>query len=230
MSIKIKPRANVTQGFIEEYERLASEKLRGMMDKLSAYPERQRQAVMKKHAAMYGRLTAIIRGKSGPGVGMDFQLAQLRALDYEKLDVYTAPALRDTFLIGKTRELEMEEVGSRGNTPLRYWDVGAYTIFINTRLLLEENTSGIHVVPARAPTASQRHVHHYAIPDTERSQHPPTWQTRTCWSQFGAPVTMAVSELDIVELFRIMRIFAGRYYSGSPLVGIQDLPFMRRLS
>ncbi len=204
-------------------------------------------AVMKRNPSMYGRLTAIVRKEDGPGVGMDFEVTRLRSLDYTRfwaLNHKRPDGSRALYLCATTPDLMIEEItGGRGhnyrgpvqNTAL--WDAGAYTVYVPVQDILDTKSTGIHVIPERRPYAINRHPHHgvagsgYHTPDS-LSGHFLDVKVHTCWSEFGSPVMSAIGEANVVELFRYMRIFAGRYYAGSPLrsMGRNDMDFIKKVS
>jgi hypothetical protein len=74
----------------------------------------------------------------------------------------------------------------------------------------------MHYIPLRKPEVQDRHFHHYGE-KPNGATNPWLYRPYSCVAQFGAPLSMALAEMDVVELFRLMRIFVGRYFNGSPL-------------
>ena len=259
MAIRIKTRASVEPSFIKAYEYLAEKKLRQEQEKLTAMSKAAAEATMQRNPSMYGRLTSIYRHESGPNMGLDFEITRLRALDYTRFFALlhkTPSQEKILYMCATTPDLMIEEVATQPRKRRRRhyyddhpreeaptattasWDAGAYTIYVPVMEILKGKSDGIHVVPERFPNAVNRHPHHgcksssgdYHLPDMIAG-HFLDAKIATCWSEFGSPVLSAIGEANVVEIFRFMRIFAGRYYSGSPLrtMGARDMDFIKKV-
>jgi hypothetical protein len=231
MPIKVKPRAFVAPEVLTFYQVLAEAKLREVFQKVkSANPHFQR-SILKHNQAMIGRLSPIAAGKSEAGIGMDYELSRLRALDYDRIEIV------DGYLVAKTRNLMVEELTYKMVVINRrrriynetydltgHWDVGPYWIYISRDDLFHSKMSEIHFIPQRKVRANSRHFHHFAYrgrlvgaEEIPEGIDPLTLKVNTCWSEFSEPLSSALFDGDLVEILRMLRIFVGRYYTGSPL-------------
>ena len=221
--IRIQERASVSDDFVELYRRTAETKLRFELNKIKSMSREFARTYMLQSPSKFGRLGAIVKGHNGPGVGMDFEKARLRSLDYQRF--FTLEHRGEMYFCGQTRDVVMEEYGGANKCVAR-WDIGSYTIYVPVRTLLSVKPDLIHMVPDRSPLTVSRHPHHRASYDGD---HPLDRFPVTCWSQFATPVSIAVSEVNLVELFRFLRTFVGRYNNRSPLTNI-DHNFMWRIN
>jgi hypothetical protein len=229
MAINVKPRdrATVSDSFIALYRELAEKKLREIMDAAESRSAISRKGYLSKNKTMIGRLAAIVTKENGPGRGMDFEITRLRGIDVARFGVLTAGRYR--YFVAETKQdFLVEEMGS-GSSVVGMWDTGPYRFGISEDALLGARAE-MHYIPLRATQAESRHMHHYGTANGETN--PWLYQPYSCMSQFGSPFAMALQEMDLVELFRLMRIFVGRYYNGSPLRNPRyntEMKFMRRI-
>lgn len=242
MAIKLdrmRPRATISEGFIELYQSSCTLRLEDLMRKFKTLSEREQKLQTAKLRVALGRMGAVAKGVSEAGRGLDFEMTNLRSLGYQNYG--TAVSDNRPFLVGRTDEVTIDEIRvhdyRRGETEtVARWRAGVYRICINQRAFVKGDLAGIHFIPEREPAVKGRHMHHKASANGYKS--PLLWDPYTCWSEFGPPVTTAMAEMNIVELFRLLRIFVGRYYNGSPLVqpdnrsdqGRDLLKFMERIA
>lgn len=223
MAIRVKPRVYVAPEVLEFYQRMAKEKLGRVMVELKQSHPNQRKWMLRQNRVMIAKLTPIAKGVREAGQGLDHELARLRALDYECIEI------EDDLLVAKTRDVmieQLDKIGYRGNKTslVGYWDAGAYWIYIPEGDLLHGSMNNIQFIPQRAPNVCDRHPHHYVYNvgdnysdylagavDIRRAD------VHTCWGNFSEPLSGALQDGDLVETLRMLRIFVGRYYSGSPL-------------
>jgi len=238
MAIRLKPRAEVRDDFIALYRRAAEQKLRLSQMRLSSMSKYMAEATLKRSPAMYGRLGRIIKDVSG--LGMDSEVTRLHALDYESFGVYNNLD-KGYFFVAKTRPIMMEVIGSTsrrghygGTETLKYaYDCGAYFVYVPLSIVENSSLDGIHVIPERAPRVLARHPHHRVRTENAIGNgHPVTWKPSSCWSEFATPMSVAVTECDIPQVFALMRQFVGRFYAGSPLANpehITEMDFMKKV-
>jgi hypothetical protein len=233
MAIRVKPRAVVTPEVLEFYSLLAKHKINDMMLQLKQSEAHRRKWMLSKNKVMIAKLAPVARGIKEAGQGLDHELARLRALDYDRIEI------EDGFLVAKTRDIVIEQLdsaGRRGNSTVLggYWDAGPYWIYIPKEDLVQGSMNNIQFIPQRAPNVCDRHPHHYAWQEYRYGGYRDYLDgvdirganTHTCWGQFAEPLSGAMQDGDLVETLRMLRIFVGRYYSGSPLRRPERMEFM----
>lgn len=221
MAIKTKKRAEVAQEFQDIYREMAEQVLRQAHERLMSTHKDMRAKALRQSRGLFARLTPITRGYSAPGAGLDLEVSRLRALDYERLFVEAYKG--KPYLVGETPELLAEGIGGYHHDT--QWDIGPYRIYVPVADIGRGSLNGIHFVPLRDPQAEKRHLHHYATGDGHYLGMSP----RTCWSQFASPGVGVLREANLSELFRLLRIFVGRFYFGSPLVRVETITFARQV-
>jgi hypothetical protein len=209
--IKVKPRAKISAAFIDAYRNIVEAKLELEDKKIRSLKGERRTAYLAERKYILGRLRAIAKKEALPGKGMDLEVTRLRALGFEEFAIAGFNGRK--FFGGITPEIVMEEIG-HGNRPVGKWDVGRFEAYIPIEDVLSGETCRIHFIPTRERSTPYRHPHHVASP---QGSNPLGFSPRTCWSDFGGPVTMALNEGNIPELFRMFHIFVSRYYNRSPL-------------
>jgi hypothetical protein len=211
--IKVKPRAKISSDFIDEYRRIVEAKSEMEEKKIRSLKGDRRKAYLDKRKYVRGRLNAISSKETVPGKGMDLEITRLRALGFEEFGIACLGEVK--FFGGITPEMAMDEVG-RGGKIVAKWDIGRFEAYISVDDVISSCTGRIHFIPTRDRQTYNRHPHHVGRRDGG-STNPLGYSPNTCWSDFGGPVTMALNEGNIPELFRMFLIFIGRYYNGSPL-------------
>lgn len=221
MAIKIKPRTFIDPNFIDMYRYVAKEKLRNLHSTLLSYSRQGQLHWLKKNRHVIGRLNALLSEEMTAGKGMDFEITRMRSMAYTKLDIH-----KDRYFVGHTADVVMEEVDGR-NKVIATWDTGPYTVYIPVQALISGSMNSIHFIPERNPDSTGRHPHHvcYQRGETHYLDYSPS----TCWATFATPVGLAMREVNLPDLFRLLRIFVGKYYNGSPLNTECLRTFMRRL-
>ena len=173
------------------------------------------------------KLELLASGKIQAGVGVDLEKSRLRQMRYARIAVekrelhvreyrYTGRETSNAMcLVGTTDNVYMEEINER-NEITGLWDMGAYQIVVPVPDILSKRIDRIAFIPDRLPETEERHPHH-------RKGH-------TCWFGFADSVIGAMNYIEIAELFRVLRIFAGRWSTAHELTTEwQDL-FARQLA
>jgi hypothetical protein len=225
MTIRIKHRAEITSEFIEIACEMAIRKLKSI-NKAIAQAGRQAAYIKGEYRGAIMLLAPIARGDTGAGVGLDMLKSRLRSLDYERFWVHESR--KGPVLVGTTRHIRMETIG-RGNKGRARYDAGQYHVGISLYNLVKGKTE-YQVIPVEFEDAYNRHPHHRAYGPEEGSDDPFLYKVHTCWGSFGTPITRYTRDGNLMEIFKLMRIFAGRYYTGSPLVRIGSIPNIKELS
>jgi hypothetical protein len=165
--------------------------------------------------------------------GMEDFVTRLRRLDYTNFTCVTSN--RTTYLKATTNVIETT-IGNRNV------NIGEYWVYISFQDLLNSSLAGFHFIPERLKhpketeiyrngkewrAIHQRHLHHYAKADSSRPyasiKNPLTYGTSTCWNTFGALITTATQDLDIVDMYRTIYLFLKIQNLGSPLVSQRSL-------
>jgi hypothetical protein len=213
INVKTRERATVSDSFVALYRELAEKKLRYIMEAAESRGPASRKFYLNQNKTTIGRLAAIVKNENEPGRGIDFEITRLRGIDVARFGVLTAGNKR--FLVAETKsDFVVEEMGN-GSRVVNRWDTGPYRFGISEGALLGAQAE-MHYIPLRKPEVQDRHFHHYAT-KPNNGTNPWLYEPYSCVAQFGAPLSMALAEMDVVELFRLMRIFVGRYFNGSPL-------------
>ena len=155
------------------------------------------------------KLEILASGKLVAGAGIDLEKSRLRQLAFtriaiEKRTIQQRGYSDDTAMciVGYTDNVYMEEYG-RGTIVEGIWDMGQYEIVVPIPDIPSGKIVRVSFLHVGDEDNYARHPHH-----TVHS---------TCWSGFADSVIGAMRDAEIAELMRTLRIFVGRYYSGSPL-------------
>lgn len=237
-TIRIKKVNEVRQDFIDLYRQGAEQKLRASLDNLQAMNEQMRQITMARSPSMYGRLGRVVRDPDGSNI--DKEITALHAIDMDAFGVYDDP-IKGLYFVGKTPPIRLEIVSQTyvRNPPIPptgrqrrsrdgggyyqdvvsdyTYDCGPYLIFVPVSIVSNTALDQLHLIPERAPRVKARHPHHHTTDERPEHLHPVNYRATFCWSSFATPMTNAVAEFNIPQIFSMMRKFAGRYNADSPL-------------
>jgi hypothetical protein len=239
MPIRVKPRAFVSQEVLDFYQHLAKFKLGVLLQQLKQVNPQQQKWILGRNKVMLAKLSPIAMGITEAGKGLDHELARLRALDYDRIE------LEDEFLVARTKDLMIEQlnnvaVGTHRHPRISaevtaYWDAGPYWIYIPKNDLIRGSMRNIHFIPQRSLSVVARHPHHYGYEDDDRygrggfireGVDVRRVNADTCWGEFSEPISGALQDGDLVEILRTLRIFVGRYYSNDALRRPELYPYM----
>ncbi len=208
-------RAEVDPAFIQVMQEIARAKIARYADEARYMPERTRRFYVTKKAPVVARLTNLRTDK-----GRDYEITRLRSLEFTRYAVVQSDGAQ--WLAAHTKDITLvrwsgsREPGERAER----WDMGPYTIYIPVNDFISGITNRFHFVPDREPLTVYRHPHHKGYytsisTPTEPLQLSPS----TCWGSFGSIVTGCVTDGDVVETFRTLHAYLGRYDPRSPLGG-----------
>lgn len=233
MPIKIVPRAVVSDAFIIALRALSKERLVTIKQEYDTYSESYRKHFITKEKNCLERLTRL----AAESAFVDFEVTRLRALPYTRFDylVHYNPVARKraAYLYGITQEIVLVHEGSSK------YNLGPYGVFLPLDALLRGQYDGIQLVPQWDPMTRGRHPHHTASQPVSSftgeyvtPQHYLDYRPSTCWGGFGAIVMSCLHDGDIVELFRTVGVYLGRYDPHSPLLGggIDSVAHKKRVS
>ena len=131
----------------------------------------------------------------------------LKRLPYLRYSCIKAPdgAL---YFMGKTQDIIAQLDG-------RDYNIGPYLVCISAASIRTRQSHPIHLFPQYNPKTTNRHLHHGCY--YEGVDHPlmatPDW----CWASIGPSYISALSDIDIVDMFRLLYIFIIRLNWSSPL-------------
>ena len=163
--------------------------------------------------------------------GFEKFVTRLKQMPYESFSAIRSNGL--VYFKAVTKQIMMNYPGRSDRDPDRgKLDIGAYTIYMSTHAALHGNVNEIHFIPARNPLAPskascthQRHMHHLADfrPDIHKHSNPLTYTPRTCWGSFSSMIPAIAQDGDLVELFRVLYLFASIWNPNSPLARLEQL-------
>jgi hypothetical protein len=239
MQITIRPKAEVTNNFVDLMIEIYETWLKGIM-KTSRYG-------MKQGLGNVARTLPIVR-RQNPDLhtGLDYEITRLRMTDYEKFYATTVNGTR--YIVGQTRHITLTEpimsrVGRRhvenGDRRLR-GELGKYHIYLSTDLFARSDMGLLHMIPERNPRSVFRHPHHYLAEYSGRyypgqngvtparplpaGVSPLSAVTGNCWGTSSVPLKSNIEMPDIPALFLIMLQHA-RTYGNSPPIHMEQLDF-----
>jgi hypothetical protein len=177
--------------------------------------------------------------------GFEMFLTRMKQLPYNKFDAIRSDG--QVYFKATTKPLIVEisrinrHHGWAGN-----YDIGAYSIYIPYRGMLNSNIEDIHFIPEknkwlegydrweledRGSISHYRHLHHYAYFSHRESKisNPLTYNPRTCWGNFGSMVSSIMGDGDLPELFRTLYLYVTIQNPDSPLVQLVDLDHYKRI-
>lgn len=185
---------------------------------------------------------------------MDYQLSEngfamlitrLKQLPYSEFS--TCRLRNEAFFRARTQALNVQIPGSKRLRPQTTfppgsYDIGPYSIYISFSALIHGNLDLIHFIPdsnlewrtrdGHESFVHYRHLHHYAFyhpsHDGHRIGNPLTYETQTCWGNFGAIMSMNLEAGDLPEIFRSLYLFVTIQNVDSPLVNWRNLSHYKR--
>lgn len=219
MAIKVGKRCQIDENFEAIYKAVATKALSNLYDKMKGLPSARQVQFLSQRRGDVGRLNDVIKGISKPGRGLDLEMSRMRGLDFESVTVQDIAGKR--WMVAQTRGLiitlrdydYMEKVRGSKRSHTQY-DHGDYKIYVDIATIGTTKIGELHFVPDLNPHATSRHYHHTA---SVGGEHPVQMWPHSCWGGFSGPLASALSLADLPELFRMLRIFVGRYNPGSPL-------------
>ena len=221
MVITVKKKCRVDEGVMDVYREKGTDALKVLFDKMNTAGNSRRAAtLLSQRRGDVARLNEIIKGVSRPGRGIDREMARLRGTDFESIELKMVRT--DKWLVAQTRDLRMVAVQSNNYYNAKKgdkYDYGDYKIYVKVSDLGTPKLGSLHFVPDLEPFVHERHHHHKAdmTRNARERNHPVFMTPRSCWGGFSEPISANMSYCDLPELFRILRVFVGRYNPGSPL-------------
>jgi hypothetical protein len=234
--IKLQPRTRVDPSVLDLYRTIAREKLESIQAKANTYNQSYRSNYLKGTASTIARLLPIAKGIKQEGKGIEYELNRMRGLGFDYITLMDGET--GQYIAGFTREDMLIDQIDRNDKIVGRWEPGVYACCITVDGVTHNSMEAMHWIPERAPTAICRHFHHlaggprctYFNHDEEAGLRLPPLKrkTQTCWGTFATPVSCALQDLDLAEMFRFMYIFVKKDYDGSRLVHPGSLPFLVR--
>lgn len=222
MAIKTRKRCTIGDGVIDLYRKSAALALENIYNTMQGIPARSRPGYLQKSRGDIARLNDIVKGISKPGRGIDLEVSRMKGIDFDTINLEKIES--GTYLVAHTKGLiitlkdydYLEKVSGKKRNHKRY-DHGDYKIYVKDNILATPKIAALHFVPDLEPFATSRHYHHTAYYSTKEPKHPVQMQPSSCWGGFSGPLSTALNMSDFPELFRMLRIFVGRYNPSSPL-------------
>ena len=118
---------------------------------------------------------------------------------------------KETYLVGLTRDLEVEDSENRKYYP------GAYYVFLPASSIIYATPQQIHLLPVKQPKACQRTPHHWALGDNKKS--PLTYEIHTCLGGFANMMPAVYRLMDITGIFQAWHFYLSRWNNHSNLRG-----------
>lgn len=225
MAIKVKKRCKVDDAVMDKYRKYAELALENIYKKMQGMRPISRPAYLQKSRGDISRLNDIVKGISKPGRGMDLEMSRLRSIDLKA--IYLEEIEGHDYLVGETEGLiitlkDYDYFEKQTGKKLKHYeyDHGDYKMYVWCGLLSTPKISELHFIPQLDPFNSNRHYHHTGYskePNGRMPSHPVLMRPNSCWGGFASPLSVGLSMVDLPELFRMMRVFVGRYNPGSPL-------------
>lgn len=195
MKIKIPPRAEVTDEFLNACSALAAIRLKRILDELP-YTPRQKLAEMR---FVVNQLKPIAKKSIEPGIGLDLMKTKLRSIRGLLRFDASGPWPYTSALYAYTDDVIMTEVHNKN---MKYY-MGKYRIVVPTDVFLEMEPDLISFVSIGNEDLRATHPHH-------RTGH-------TCWSGYAGQINNSIRCLDIPNMFGLLRKFLGEFYISSQL-------------
>jgi len=210
----------------EAYKEACDRKLKELYGRLTSYSHDGQKVFLERNRYQIGALRSILRD-DGPGRGMDLAVTRLRGVDLASLDIFEINGV-DWFFAVTWTPFEIEYYGGyrrKGeNDHAMILCPKGYQIWFPARDLGTSNINRMAFLPIVDVRLAHRHMHHYAsVGDDYVDGVPALAPARSCWSQFGSPLSSAMQAADLPGVLHLARKFAGRYYEGSPLIGLRRL-------
>ena len=172
-------------------------------------------------------------------------LTRMKQLPYAEFTAVISAG--DVFFKARTHSLKVQVPESRRYRPgmafpSGQYDIGVYSIYVPLSALIHGNLHTIHFIPegslawreqsGQEAYFDHRHLHHYAFyaphHPGQRIGNPLTYETRTCWGNFGAILSMNIEAGDLPEIFRSLYLFVTIQNVDSPLVDWHNLTHYKK--
>ena len=247
------PRTTISSDFMQEVTKISHNKIMTIKNDAEFLDGIQRKCFMKDMGPVVMAHSQIIKGD-----GLDAFVTRLRALPYTEFRLEEIEGFKATisstlfgsdtlttephiyrYLVGITKPVTLENE-IRVRRPTRKptyeihtakWDMGCYKVMVPIDLLAGAKGEGYwHFVPVSMENSYYaRHPHHHAGKETSSSY---WWQSKTCWGSFGPIINSLRQAADIVELFRTLYVYLGRYNGNSLLtssISTANYPFAKEI-
>ena len=215
--IKVKPRTAVPQEVIDAIKDTTRARLTNLKAELDGYPrDYQRKAFLRNNGLAIARMQRLLKDPTA----LDMEITRLRGLRFVRY--WLEPAHRDEdddgYFAAETPDVVIEYHGR--------WNLGQYLVYLPIAAFLKGqvgafgNAVGFHFIPKRNPLTGERHMHHAGHPTALSSSRrdPLLMNPSTCWGGFGPVIVGNVKDCDVVETFRTIYTYLGRYDASSPLI------------
>ncbi len=228
--IKVKPRTAVPQEMAGALKSVTRARLARMKEEMQGYGHpRYQQMYVQQNGLAIARMQRLLKDPAA----MDMEITRLRGLRFIKY--WMEPAHRpeddEGYFAAETEEIVIAHDGDQ-------WNIGPYRVYLPVAAFLKGQVGsfgqavGFHFIPQFEPMAGQRHMHHVADDnfDAVRKRDPLLMNPSTCWGGFGPVIVGNIKDCDVVETFRTIYTYLGRYNAGSPLWhGLRGMTFRRAL-
>ena len=215
--IKVKPRTAVPQEMIDALKALARNRLFEMNNEMRGYDNlRYQQTYVRQNGLAIARMKKLLKDPTA----LDMEVTRLRGLRFTKY--WLEPPHRseddDGYFAAETPDIMIKHDGM--------WNLGPYRVYLPVTAFVRGqvgsfgNAVGFHFVPMREPLTEERHMHHvsHSTALSILNQDPLLMSPSTCWGGFGPVIVGSVKDCDVVETFRIIYTYLGRYDASSPLI------------
>jgi hypothetical protein len=211
--IKVQPRANVPDEFVEEVAKIATQRVKDIQEEINNMSPFQAKMHYKKIGMAVSRLALLARRDPD---AIDQMKTILRSLPYTEYAVKAHDRtyfnwetnkderISETYLYGLSKDVVIPFEGQK-------WDMGPYQVWVPANAFFKNGKHEYQFIPNRAPETYRRTPHHHA--GYEKNP----FGSATCWGTFGEIVTSLTQDGDVPELFRSIYIYLCRYNPHSPL-------------
>ncbi len=176
--------------------------------------------------------------------GFEIFLTRLKQLPYAKFDAVKSGGR--VYFKATTKDLIVTVSGHRRNRWSGKYDIGPYSIYVPYSDVLSGNIDSFHFIPEknnkldgyeqweldeRGTIPHYRHLHHYGLCWCRESKlnNPLTYESRTCWGNFGSMVSAIMNDGDLPELYRTLYLYVSIQNPNSPLVQLENLNHYERI-
>jgi hypothetical protein len=218
--------ASISPEFKDAIMDISRHRITNMKDSLPQYNTRERREnFMEQNKGLLVNAGKMITSPTF----LDEVESKLRSLEFVSFHAETVSTVHKTasrrdmtpMLVAKTKPVSIR-------TGRSLWDMGAYTVYIPIKSLKNSSYAEFHFVPEYKPMTNSRHPHHTAWDITGIIAAVPTEKDpHVCWGGFNGIIGSLVSDFDIVEIFRIITVYLGRYNAGSPLAKMENIEWKR---
>lgn len=216
--MKITPRAPVPKEFQDAMKEVYRGRFDMIKSEIEEQPEYAQAAVRAIKAPVVGKLKMLLKNKDK----FEFEMTRLRTLSFTDFWIENN-SREDVFLCGQTKDIILSRNEKDPSSPK--FNFGPYGLCVPLKTFTGENgkTGGYndnpytsaHFIPMNSHRALNRHPHHNVAAVTGVKIL--DWTAATCYGGFNSIIWGAIGDGDIVETFRSLLIYIGRYNPSSPL-------------